>query len=133
MSREQYWPMLVLVILAGFLGGALASRLFTIQPVFAEMETTSLRVIEAEELRIVDQAGNLRVVLKSGSREEGPHLLMYGKTGSNISLGLAHGSPALLLQSGAGRVMLGMQRQTPSLSLTYGGNRRVWTVSQGRR
>ena len=90
MSAKPFWPMLVSAVLAGFVGGALASRIFTIQPVFAEMESTSARVIEVEELRIVDQAGNLRILLKEGS-QEGPHLFMCGKTGSMISLGLARG------------------------------------------
>jgi hypothetical protein len=59
--------MLVLALLAGFLGGMGASRLFT-RPVFAEKKTEAAKVIEAQEFRLVDKEGRTgaRLTMRDG-------------------------------------------------------------------
>ena len=132
MEKKQLWSMLALSILAGFVGGAVASRVFTLQPVFAAKESNHRRVIEAQELRIVDEDGNLRILLGNGPEDQGPQLLMVDKSGSNIELGLAYGNPGLALTRGSGRVTLGTKGGIPTLSLRYLGRTRTWTVPTGR-
>lgn len=132
MEKKQLWSMLALAILAGFVGGAAASRVFTFQPVFAAKESNQGRVIETQELRIVDEDGNLRILLGNRPEDQGPHLLMVDKSGSNIELGLAYGNPGLALTRGSGRITLGTKRGIPTLSLRYLGRTRTWTVPTGR-
>lgn len=132
MEKKQLWSMLALAILAGFVGGAVASRVFTLQPVFAAKKSNPGRLIEAQALRIVDEDGNLRILLGNRPEDQGPHLLMVDKSGSNIELGLAYGNPGLALTRGSGRITLGTKRGIPTLSLRYLGRTRTWTVPTGR-
>lgn len=68
MRNRQYWSILVLAVLGGFGGGALASRLFTVQPVFAEKKAKPAAVIEAQEFRLVDTDGKTgaRLTIQNG-------------------------------------------------------------------
>jgi hypothetical protein len=132
MTQKQPWSVFVLAIAAGFLGGALASRVLMSQPAFAGREFTAARVIEVEKLRIVDGDGTLLIELGKGDQRRGPHIRIYGEKHSTISLGATYGKPAIQLASNAGRIMLGIQQGSPSLSLSHGGRSRTWTISKGR-
>ncbi len=67
--NKQYWLLLLLAILAGFFGGAVASWLFAGQPVFAEKKTKPAKVIEAEEFRLIDETGKIRGKLRMSYRK----------------------------------------------------------------
>ena len=59
MNKKPYWSILALAILAGFLGGAVASRLFVTQAVFAEKKST---VIEANKFVVKDSTESIRAI-----------------------------------------------------------------------
>jgi hypothetical protein len=130
--KRQLWSMLILALTGGFLGGAAASWLLAVQPVFAERDYGSGRLIVAEELRIVDSYGNTRITLGSSTEEGDPQLVLVGKEGSQARLAVTYGKPGLELESGLGRVMLGMEKRLPKLSLRYGGRSRELTIPEGR-
>lgn len=134
MKMKKYWLMLVFASIAGFVGGALGNSLFTIQSAFGEKEPKPATVVEAEQIRIVDKDGNLRIILGNGSIEGGPQLSMYGEDDSGIRLGMAQGKPALILtyKAGVGHVILGMPNRTPSLSFRYGGKSHLWSIPEER-
>jgi hypothetical protein len=69
MKDKPYFLMLVLAILAGFVGGTLASRGFMAAPVFAQKEVNPPGVIEAEEFRLVDKDGKTaaRLTMRDGN------------------------------------------------------------------
>ncbi|MFX0198640.1 MAG: hypothetical protein ACFFCW_21165 [Candidatus Hodarchaeota archaeon] len=64
MDKKYLLLMLLLAILAGFVGGAVANRFFTTQPVFAQKKSKPAKVIEAEEFRLVDKSGNIHIEIK---------------------------------------------------------------------
>ena len=57
MSRRACWFCVVMAMLAGFMGGTVADRLSTPEPVFAQQETQVGKVIEAQEFRLLDKDG----------------------------------------------------------------------------
>jgi len=63
MNKKQYSAILVLAMIAGFLGGAVASRVFTDQRAFAQKKSNAVNLIEAQEFRLVDDLGYTRAVL----------------------------------------------------------------------
>lgn len=64
MSKRQYSLVVILAMVAGFVGGSVANRFFTPQPVFAKKKSKTAKVIEAEEFRMVDKLGNIHVEIK---------------------------------------------------------------------
>lgn len=60
MNNKHYWSMLALAIISGFVGGAVASRVFTYQEAFAQKKSSPIEVIEAQEFRLVDENGKTR-------------------------------------------------------------------------
>jgi hypothetical protein len=101
MDKKQYGVMLMLAILAGFLGGAVASRLFATQPVFAEKKSRPEKVIEAQEFIVRDKSGTTRARLyvEESSKNSFPDsvgLTLYNNHGkSGVELFLTGDSPAL--------------------------------------
>jgi hypothetical protein len=57
MSRRACWFSAVVAMLAGFMGGTVADRLSTPEPVFAQQEIQIGKVIEAQEFRLLDKDG----------------------------------------------------------------------------
>ena len=68
MNKKQYSVMLVLAMFAGFVGGVVASRLFTLQPAFAQKTSKPVEIIEAQEFRLVDKNGRTeaRLTMRDG-------------------------------------------------------------------
>jgi hypothetical protein len=96
MNGKQYALIVVLAIVAGLIGGAVASWTFVGQPVFAQNQPQDKKVITAEQFRVVDKNGNKRAVL--GVRSDGStYLTLYEiKNKERISLGvMAKGYPIL--------------------------------------
>jgi hypothetical protein len=134
MKKRQYWVMLVFATIAGFMGGTFANSISPIQSAFGEKKNKPAKVVEAEQIRIVDKDGTLQIMLGNGSTEGGPYLIMYGEDDSGIRLELAHGKPALILtyKAGLGRVVLGMPNRTPSMSFRYGSKGHLWSIPEER-
>ncbi len=63
MNEKQYGMMLLLVVAAGFVGGAVSSRLLTGAPARAEHTPDLPKVITAAEFRVVDKKGEIRATL----------------------------------------------------------------------
>ncbi|NIO05052.1 MAG: hypothetical protein GTN74_10680 [Proteobacteria bacterium] len=63
MNKRRYSSILVLAMIAGFLGGAVASRVFTDQRAFAQRKSNAAKLMEAQEFRLVDGLGYTRAVL----------------------------------------------------------------------
>ena len=79
MNRKQYLLLVVLAIIAGFIGGALSGRIFTAR------ETKGYeKVVSAEQFRLVDEKGDLIARTGTiGARTE-PSLILYDKDGRVI-------------------------------------------------
>lgn len=94
MNRKQLAIMLAFSLVAGLTGGILSQRLFGTQAAFADS-----RKIRAESITLVDEDGNIRILLNPDGNggmlirgkgkgeaslifkieEDGPHLVLDGK------------------------------------------------------
>jgi len=63
MSKKQYSLIVVLALFGGLVGGVVSSQLLLGQSVHAEKKAKPLKVIEAEEFRVVDKDGRKRAQL----------------------------------------------------------------------
>jgi hypothetical protein len=66
MPRKDYYVALVLAVVAGFVGGCMSSHFFSPEPVGAQEVSRRAKIIEAEGLRLVDQAGKIRAAFEMG-------------------------------------------------------------------
>lgn len=133
MPRKDYYVALALAMVAGFIGGCMSGHFFSPEPAGAQEVPRHAKIIEAEGLRLVDQAGKIRAVFEMGP-DGSVGLQLGGKDGNlrarflvdgdgNASLdlkgekGQSHGtflvnsagSPRLVLldKSGTGGALLG--------------------------
>jgi hypothetical protein len=115
MTYKQYSLMLVLAVIAGFLGGILAAKVFTIQPAYGEKAAEIPKVIAAEQFRVVDTSGRVRARLK----ETGVDVLYEdGTQGAVLALDEGVPSVALLDRNGTKRAALNLGiDSSPLLSL----------------
>lgn len=69
MSRRVCMFFVFVAMVAGFVGGAVAHRLFTPEPVCAQQKTDAGRVIEAQEFRLLDKNGKAvaRLTVQGGN------------------------------------------------------------------
>ena len=63
MNRKQYALMVSLVVIAGFIGGALSARIFKAPWALAETPPGPSKMISAEKIQIVDKKGKVCAVL----------------------------------------------------------------------
>ena len=63
MSKKHYSLTVVLAFVGGLVGGLVSNQLLLGQPAHAERKATSLKVVEAEEFRVVDKDGRKRAQL----------------------------------------------------------------------
>ncbi len=127
MSKAQFRILMLLTVVSGLVGGALSDLLFRGLPARAAQTTTAPKVIEAQEFRLVDEAGNNRAALAFNvvgnpalfmydaegelrlqllvSEDEGAGVALYDGTGQEhvqlIGLGIEDGQPALCLWDAA--------------------------------
>lgn len=94
MSRTQFAVTLAVVAVAGMLGGSLTNWL---RPAPAHAQASARRVIRAQLLEIVDEAGKVRVSVGAGPQSAG--LAVYDEEG-RARLGLSYQSD--------GRSMIGL-------------------------
>ncbi len=96
MTTKQFSVMLVLVVIAGFLGGAVADLLLHGNPAAAELTGERPKVVKAQSFVLADEAGNTQAVL--GLENGAPVLCLYDADGKRSAmLGLIKGSPSLYL------------------------------------
>lgn len=145
MTRKQYLLMILLALVAGLIGGALSSQLFTIQSAFAEKALKPQKLVVAEEFRLVDKKGNNIARLHEG--RNGPELFM-GRHESvytsisdkkiKIALGntwVFHAEASnLYTRSPGGVVEINSQEPGPHITLTQcrseiGGTKKEWQAS----
>ena len=80
MRKKEFRWILLVVMIAGCLGGAV-SNLFTVERVFAQKKSAErANFIKAENFELVDKQGRTRAKLMMGSDEE-PMLVVYDKAG----------------------------------------------------
>lgn len=63
MNERQYALKIVSAIIAGLVGGVIANQLLVGQPVFAERAQRPIKVVVAEEFRLVGKDGRTRATL----------------------------------------------------------------------
>jgi len=106
MTTKQFGVMLALVVIAGFLGGAVAELVFHATPAFAQGRTEVAQQLTAQSFVLVDKSGRTQAVL--GLDNGGPNLYIYtanGKRGALIGL-QSNGFPNLILYNPAGGAMV---------------------------
>jgi hypothetical protein len=75
---------IVLALVAGFIGGTVGSRIFTIDPVIAQPSPSRAQVMTVRNLIVTDEEGNVRVQL--GISPEGrPRLDLVSKDGKSLA------------------------------------------------
>ena len=79
MTKKQYSLILLLPLLAGFVGGTLASLFLIGQPAFADKTVESKKMVVAEEFRLVDKKGE--VLSTWGMYAGGPGMVLFSKGG----------------------------------------------------
>ena len=99
---------MVLVLVAGLVGGAISGRVAVGEPVLAQQEPGSADVVSAKQFLLIDEEGKARAELSLVGAGE-PALSFYdkaGRTRASLKL-LPDGRPHLrLLDGGAGRPVL---------------------------
>lgn len=98
MGRKQYSLLVVLAMVAGFIGGVISSQIFAGQPIFTQKEPKLQKVVAAEKFRLVDHRGMVRAAL--GLTGEGqPGLGLLDRNGiPRVVLGIGrNGRPSLVM------------------------------------
>ncbi len=103
MNRSQFWLALVVIGLAGLVGGALSNWLLQSQ---AQAGTSKL--LTGTELRLLDENGRTRALLSLMRGK--PRLIMTDENGEfRIEIGMAAGGePGLWLRDQDGRARIGL-------------------------
>lgn len=121
MSKKQYILLLLLPLLAGLVGGTLASQLLAGNPAFAEKSAESKKIVMAEEFRLVDKKGE--VLSTWGMYAGGPGIVLFSKGGEYravFSLTSPEEGPILTLADKGGhyRTVMGLgAKRQPYIAL----------------
>lgn len=99
MKRRDYFLMIVLTLIAGLLGGALFNWIMVDKTAYAQGAFPHEKMLEAEELRLVDKDGNVLAALAASSDTGEPFLIIYDKNKKyRTMLGLVDGTARLVLR-----------------------------------
>ena len=107
MTERRDILMILLALVAGLVGGVVSSQFLVGQPAFAKKENNPLKVIEAQEFRVLGEDGKVYARLSSkwpGENHPWPHLAILDAEGdTRILLKLSYPSqfpkkPWLMLQ-----------------------------------
>jgi len=116
MTKKQYSLLLLLPLLAGLVGGTLASQFLIGQPAFADKMAESKKMVVAEEFRLVNKKGE--VLSTWGMYAGGPGIVLFSKGGEYravFSLTSPEEGPILTLADKGGHYRtimgLGAERQ----------------------
>jgi hypothetical protein len=121
MTKRQYVTLVVLAVIAAFLGGMVSAKLPSGVHAAANNGTAKQDVLEVRVLKIVDKAGKTRAWL--GIEEGDPLFVMHGKSGEpRMALG-AH-------DAGASLSMIGEEKKTGIAIFEPTKKRVVWQAPQ---
>jgi hypothetical protein len=125
MKRKRYSLIVVLALIAGFLGGMVSSQMPMIKTAFAGKTDLAKKVVKAERFELVDAKGNMYAELKVSER--GPQLRMLDGKGSAIDLFIDHpgGEPR------AGLFLISPKSHSIKLETTDSGTHMVFTDEKG--
>lgn len=125
--------MMVLVLISGFLGGALSSWLFQDQAQ-AQAQARKKKIITAEEFHLVDSKGKL--MAKWNTSLGWPGLRFYDQEEKiHITLGMPMGMPSLNIFDGKKpRLLIGLNtKKQPRFTVLDENQNQVWNLpGQGR-
>ncbi|MBD3292124.1 MAG: hypothetical protein GF393_04310 [Armatimonadia bacterium] len=108
MSRRQFHVALVVLVMSGFAGGAVAHWLLPAQPAWAQ-DGYVQQVVRAEEFELVDEAGRPRGLLQMSAGD--PRLSLIDNNGNvRAEMAILRGEPgvAILDRNGTVRAELFM-------------------------
>ncbi|MCK4850670.1 MAG: hypothetical protein KAT11_04920 [Phycisphaerae bacterium] len=112
MNRKQYIVALLVLILAGFIGGAATTWLFTPRVVFAATpEQGDPQVLRAQGFELVDSQGKVRAMLNLCDNDKGANLTFIDQVGEvRALLGINKDMPGFSFfdRTGQMRVALGV-------------------------
>ena len=126
MSKKQYVALMVLVLVSGFLGGALSSWLFQGQ---AQAQARTKKIISAEEFHLVNSKGKL--VAKWNTSLGWPGLRFYDQEEKiHITLGMPMGMPSLSMFDGEKpRMLRGLNtKKQPRFTVLDANQNQVWNL-----
>jgi hypothetical protein len=78
MCEKQYFLVLMLAVFAGVVGGLISTQISHRHLAFAEKTPQSNKIVEAEQIRLVDTTG--RILAWLGEYEEKVSLILYDKS-----------------------------------------------------
>lgn len=126
MTKKDYWPMLVVAVVAGFMGGALSGHFFAGDLVNAKNVPPQPKVIEATGFQVVDMNGKPRAHL--GTLPDG------SKT--SLSIGYEEGEPRAVLSTlpdgSIALALVGPDGKSTSLSWDAGGRMGLMLLDKNR-
>lgn len=98
MSRKQYSLIVLLALVAGFVGGVISSQIFVSRPIFPQKEPKPQKVVVAKKFRLVDERGVVRAALGLTAKGQ-PGLGLLDKKGiPRVVLGIGENSrPSLVM------------------------------------
>lgn len=104
MRHKDYYAAIAAALVAGLLGGAVSSHLWTPEPVIAQEKPRRMMVIETGGIRLVDQSGKIRATFEIGA-DGSVGLAMVGREGGlRARLGVeANGNTVLDLNDEKGK------------------------------
>ena len=98
MSHKQNGIVIILAVVAGFIGGIISNQLFVTGPAFAEKKQMQQKLVIAQEFRVVDKFGNtigsfgipphLKDIeaMESSSSNDKPHPIAQLSLGNNSTI-----------------------------------------------
>lgn len=88
MNRKMSLQVWLIALCAGFMGSVVAERWTLVQPVIAQGPSQSVKLIEAQELRITDKDGKVRIMLSTKPNGSAA-LMVVGKSSKSwVGIGL---------------------------------------------
>jgi hypothetical protein len=128
MKKKEYGLVLLLSAVTGLVGGTLSSRIFTGDPVHAQMTPPHAKVISAEAFHLVDKNGEHRASFSIGAvADQQPGIVFHDRNNTDrVKMTLMpDGTPVLSLldHEGEARILVVGHDDKPFLDLFGKGNR----------
>ncbi|MFH0811106.1 MAG: hypothetical protein V2A77_11675 [Pseudomonadota bacterium] len=126
MNKAGYTSVVILALVAGLIGGLVASRLAFVPAAWAQNRTP--KTIEAEDFRLVDAERNLRALLRVEKGGQ-PELTLWDTSGmARAALRLNHEQEPVfdMWSKGGVHAALTMVGDVPGMAVYVNGQRRTW-------
>lgn len=102
MEKGHYGLILVVALIAGFVGGFISHQLFMDRPAFAEKQPMHQKVVRGEQFDLVDRSGKIRGSWNV-SKDGDPMLILFDNTGTpRFTLTVAREGACLSLNNKGG-------------------------------